>query len=358
MSALIPLIGLDRAEIARALEGVPNAPLRARQVAAWVYRQQARAFEEMTDLPAGLRERLEASFCLTPLEVLGRQDSRDGVTKLLLHGGDRQGFECVLLPFSSRVSCCLSSQVGCALGCEFCATGLGGFDRNLTAGEIVGQYLMLQSLTPRRVSHVVFMGMGEPLQNYDAVLKSVRLLHDEIGLSYRHITISTVGIVPGIDRLARERLPIHLAVSLHSPFDEVRSSLMPVNRKWPIAVLLEASRNYVAATGRKITFEYLLIHEITDTEEQAAALAKLVKGFPCLVNLIPFNQVDTARGFSRPSRNRVRRFRMILESEGVNVSQRMERGHDIAAACGQLAGRHEGKFAKRRSLCVASTSSG
>jgi 23S rRNA (adenine2503-C2)-methyltransferase len=285
------------------------------------------------------------------------KDSRDGVTKLLVHGGDGQGYECVLLPFAGRVSCCISSQVGCALGCEFCATGLGGFDRNLDAGEIVGQYLRLQKLTPRRISHVVFMGMGEPLQNYEAVLKSVRLFHEEVGLSYRHITISTVGIVPEMRRLAEERLPIHLAVSLHSPLDEIRSSLMPVNRKWPVAVLLEASREYVAATGRKITFEYLLINEVTDTEEQATELAKLVKGFPCLVNLIPFNQVDTARGFSRPSRNRVRRFRTILEAAGVNVSQRMERGHDIAAACGQLAGRHEGKFAKRRSLCVTSSPS-
>jgi 23S rRNA (adenine2503-C2)-methyltransferase len=320
-----------------------------------MYRKAATTFSEMSDLPAQLREDLASRFTVGPLQVLRQQESADGVQKLLVHGGDGQGFECVLLPYRSRVSCCISSQVGCALGCRFCATGLGGFDRNLTPGEIVGQYLLLQTLTTRRISHVVYMGMGEPLHNYDSVVASLRLFHEEVGISYRRLTVSTVGIVPEMHRLAEEGLPIHLAVSLHSPLDDVRSKLMPVNRRWPIAELISACRAFVASSGRKITFEYLLIDEVTDTEDQAVALAKLIKGLPCLVNLIPFNYVDTEQGFRRPSRNRVRHFRSILEAAGVNVSQRMERGHDIAAACGQLAGQHAGQFAKRRSTCTVSS---
>jgi 23S rRNA (adenine2503-C2)-methyltransferase len=233
------------------------------------------------------------------------------------------------------------------MGCRFCATGLGGFDRNLEAGEIVGQYLLLQSLTERRIGHVVFMGMGEPLLNLPNVLKSLRLLHDEVGLSYRHLTVSTVGLVPQIRQLAEENLPIHLALSLHSPIDEIRDRLMPVNHKWPVAEVVGAMRGYGQTTGRKVTFEYLLIKEVTDTPDQARELARLVKGFPNVVNLIPFNWVDTEQGFARPERERVRRFRSILESAGVNVTERTERGHDIAAACGQLAGEHAGRFAKR-----------
>lgn len=233
------------------------------------------------------------------------------------------------------------------MGCKFCATGLGGFDRNLTAGEIVGQYLLLQRLTEKRISHVVFMGMGEPLLNLKTVVKALKLLHDEVGLSYRHLTVSTVGIVPQIYELAKEKLPIHLALSLHSPLDEVRNNLMPVNHKWPVKEVVQAMKDYMRATGRKITIEYLLINELTDTPEQAVELARIIKGTPNVVNLIPFNWVDTGEGYSRPSNERVRAFRGILESKGVNVTQRVERGHEIAAACGQLAGMHQGKFARR-----------
>ncbi|HEY0868199.1 MAG TPA: 23S rRNA (adenine(2503)-C(2))-methyltransferase RlmN, partial [Fimbriimonas sp.] len=246
--------------------------------------------------------------------------------------------------------CCISSQVGCPMGCKFCATGLGGFDRNLEAGEIVGQYLLLQRTSPRRISHLVFMGMGEPLLNLPNVLKAVRLLHDEVGMSYRHLTVSTVGIVPQIRKLAEEKLPIHLALSLHSPIDEVRNRLMPVNHKWPVAEVMDAMKAYHRATGRKITIEYLLIKGITDTPEQAEALARLVRGTPSVINLIPFNWVDTEQGFARPERNRVRAFRQVLESRNVNVTERVERGHEISAACGQLAGQHLGKFAKPPSV--------
>jgi 23S rRNA (adenine2503-C2)-methyltransferase len=306
----------------------------------------------MQDLPAAFREQLAENHVVNPLVVAQHLKSSDGVEKLLVHGGDDEVFECVLLPYEERVSCCLSSQVGCPMGCTFCATGLGGFDRNLSAAEIVGQYLLLQGLSPRRIGHVVFMGMGEPMLNLDQLVKTMAVLHDEVGLSYRHMTVSTVGLVPQINELAEIRLPIHLALSLHSPFDDVRDRLMPVNHKWPVAVVVQAMRDYSKATGRKVTFEYLLIDGVNDTIDQADALARLVKGLPSVVNLIPFNTVDTEQGFARPKRERVQAFRRRLESLGVNVTERVERGHDIAAACGQLAGRHKGRFARRNPASV------
>lgn len=397
------LVGMDRKELAELvaaddlLGGPKVAKMRAAQLAKWIYAKAVDDFDEMTDLPASVRERLKEGYRVSPLTVATHRTSSDKVQKLLVHNGDDQVYECVLLPYEDRVSCCISSQVGCPMGCTFCATGLGGFDRNLTAGEIVGQYLLLQKVlrlgaeaslpaaqkaqkdagkdggrsmdsdrqnpTPLppphsdcvgtrrgngdRISHVVFMGMGEPLLNLGGVLKTLRLMHEEIGLSYRHITISTVGIVPKIQELAKESLPIHLALSLHSPIDAVRDRLMPVNNKWRVAEVVQAMRDYHQATGRKVTFEYLLLSELTDTPEQARELAKLVKGLPCVVNVIPFNWVATQEDFKRPSRERVRAFKEELKARGVNVTERMERGHDIAAACGQLAGQHTGKFARR-----------
>ncbi|HVL38617.1 MAG TPA: 23S rRNA (adenine(2503)-C(2))-methyltransferase RlmN [Fimbriimonadaceae bacterium] len=344
------LVGMTRAEIAEALGDRPGAGWRARQIAGWIYGKAAATYEEMRDLPLAMRRQLEADFAINSLQVSRHATSTDGVQKLLVHGGDGEVFECVLLPYGDRTSCCISSQVGCPMGCTFCATGLGGFDRNLSAGEIVGQYLLLQGLSESRISHVVFMGMGEPLLNLKNVLKALRLLHEEVGLSYRHLTISTVGLVPQIRELAKEKLPIHLALSLHSPFDEIRERLMPVNKKWPVAETIAAMKDYQRATGRKITIEYLLIKEVTDTLDQARELARLVKGTPTLVNVIPFNYVDTEQGFARPERERVRAFKQELKRLGVNVSERIERGHDIAAACGQLAGQHQGRLSQRRKL--------
>jgi len=351
------LVGKTRAELQMILADRADAKLRSKQLAWHLYRRAEDQLDAMGDLPAGLRSELAEKWRVQPLEVATHRKSTDGVEKLLVHRGDHAVYECVLLPYADRVSCCISSQVGCPMGCAFCATGLGGFDRNLSAGEIVGQYLLLQRLTERRISHVVFMGMGEPLLNFDAVVKSLHLLHDEVGLSMRHLTVSTVGLVPQIRKLAELKLPIHLALSLHSPLDEIRDRLMPVNHRWPVAEVVGAMKDYQRATGRKVTFEYLLIKDITDTPEQAQALARLAKGFPNVVNLIPFNWVDTEQGFARPTRESVQRFRSILEKSGVNVTERIERGHDIAAACGQLAGQHQGKFANRglRSVPVASS---
>ncbi len=339
---------MDREELRQALGDRPDAKLRASQLALHLYQKAEADLSSVSDLPKALREDIAANFKVHPLEIASHKHSVDGVDKLLVHSGDNEVFECVLLPYQDRVSCCISSQVGCPMGCKFCATGLGGFDRNLTAGEIVGQYLLLQRLSPRRISHVVFMGMGEPLLNLKTVVKSLRLLHDLVGLSYRHITVSTVGLVPQIYELAEAKLPIHLALSLHSPIDEIRDRLMPVNHKWPVAEVMQAMRDYHRATGRKITLEYLLIKGVTDTPDQAHELARIAKGTPLFVNLIPFNWVDTEQGFARPEKERVQAFRRILESKGVNVTQRVERGHEIAAACGQLAGQHQGRFARRQ----------
>ena len=341
------LVGMSRDALQDALAPRSDAKLRAKQLAWHLYRRAESRLEEMGDLPKAVRESLAETHVVNPLNVASHRTSADGVDKLLVHRGDEAVYECVLLPYEDRVSCCISSQVGCPMGCKFCATGLGGFDRNLTAGEIVGQYLLLQSLTERRISHVVFMGMGEPLLNLPNVREAIRLLHDEVGLSHRHITVSTVGLVPQIRALAEERIPIHLALSLHSPLDEVRDRLMPVNHKWPVAEVMGAMRDYQRATGRKITIEYLLIKDVTDTPEQARALAALVRGVPNVVNLIPFNWVDTEQGFARPTREAVRTFRNILQGAGVNATERQERGHEIAAACGQLAGEHKGRYARR-----------
>ena len=355
--ALPSLVGMRPAEMRSALAPREDAALRARQIAHHLYRRATADFAQMTDLPEAFRSELGRRYRAQPLEVAESLASADGTQKLLVHAGDGEVYECVLLPYASRVSCCISSQVGCPMGCKFCATGLGGFDRNLSVGEIVGQYLVLQRLSPRRIGHLVMMGMGEPLLNLENVLGALEILHDEVGLSYRHMTISTVGIVPQIRALARKALPIHLALSLHSPVDAVRNRLMPVNQKWPVAEVMDAMTEYQRTTGRKITIEYLLIREVTDTPEQARELARLVRGVPSVINLIPFNFVATQDGFARPERARVRAFRSVLESSGANVTERIERGHDIAAACGQLAGRHAGRFAGRRSRLVLPLSS-
>lgn len=343
-----PLAGLTAQEIG----DLVGSKLRGKQLATWIYKKSVFDFQAMTDLPPSFRTELEETCVAIPLHVAKHLKSTDGVDKLLVHNGDFQAYECVLLPYDDRVSCCLSSQVGCPMGCTFCATGLGGFDRNLTPGEMVGQYLLLQSIRQSlvpgsRISHVVFMGMGEPLLNYDSLLKTIRLLHHEVGLSYRRITVSTVGLVPQILKLSRENLPIHLALSLHSPQNAVRNRLMPVNKRWPVEEVWDAMRQIYKSTGRKLTMEYLLIGGVTDTLDQAADLARLIKGVPTLVNLIPFNYVSTEQGFTRPTRSQVRAFKEELRKRGVNVSERVERGHDIAAACGQLAGEHAGKFAHR-----------
>ena len=341
------LIGRTTEEI-RALVGeAAGLPMyRGSQVAEWLYRRPlpeegggfASDFAAMTDLPKDARGALAEKFAGPPLLLTQKQeDPRDGTVKALArlaNGG--HPIECVLLPDEKRVSVCLSTQAGCPMACAFCATGTQGLTRNLSAGEIVAQYLLLQSLSPRRISHIVLMGMGEPLLNYDATLKAIRILNDECGIAMRHITLSTVGIVPNIEKLADEHLQLTLAVSLHAPNDILRTRLVPVNKTYPLDRLMAACRRYAEHTGRRLTFEYVLLRGVNDEPEHARELARLIHGMPAAVNVIPYNPTSVAEPFGRPEASRIAAFRKILEDAGVVVTQRKERGRQIAAACGQL----------------------
>jgi len=341
------LIGLTTDEIKAALSAHAGLPeFRGKQVAEWLYRRMMPEenggfnadFAAMTDLPLAARPKLTELFGAKPLICDQRhEDKRDGTVKLLArltHGN--YPIECVLLPDAKRVAVCLSTQAGCAMGCTFCATGTQGLTRNLTTAEIVGQFLMLQSQSPRRISHIVLMGMGEPLLNYDATLKAIRILNEEIGIAMRHITLSTVGIVPNIDKLAAENLQLTLAVSLHAPNDELRARLVPVAKTYPLAKLMDACRRYVDTTHRRLTFEYVLLKEVNDRPEDARQLAALMKNMPAALNVIPYNPTTVFEHFQRPEASRIAAFRKILEDAGVVVTQRKERGQQIAAACGQL----------------------
>ena len=349
-----PLLGLTRQQLEQVLTDAGQPAFRGRQIAEWLYRHGIRTFAEITNLPKSLRERLDADWVVGRSHLLTTQQASDGTVKYLLEEPDGERLECVLIPESGRATACVSSQAGCPIGCPFCATGLMGPGRNLTPGEILDQVLTVReglktsspedlpssspgtsSETPA-LTHVVFMGMGEPLLNFNSVLTAVHLLHEEMGLSRRRITLSTVGIVPKIHQLAREKIPVTLAVSLHAPDDALRRRLVPLSgRRWPLRELLEAIQDFSWSTGRQVTFEYVLLEGVNDRRDQAEQLVSLLRGFPCHLNLIPFNPVP-GLPFRRPGGNRVRVFRQILQEQGLSVTQRFERGADIAAACGQL----------------------
>ena len=333
-----PLIGLTTLQLEALAQEAREPAYRGKQLAAWIYRRGAESIDAMTDLPRSFRSYL-TEHCELGLPAVTHQDlSADETVKYLLAMDDGQTIESVFLPYEDRVSVCLSTQVGCAAGCTFCATAKGGLARNLTAGEIVGQLLRMQWSSKRRISHAVYMGMGEPLWNYDAVVASLRLLGNEVGMSLRNLTVSTVGVAPGIRALAAEDLPITLALSLHAPNDALRATLIPTAKKWKLDEILDACAEYTGRTHRDLTFEYLLIGGINDGVEQAKELVSLLRTrkLPGNVNLIPFNYVETEQGFRRPTRESVARFRTELEKSGRIVTQRMTRGHAIAAACGQL----------------------
>ena len=335
---MIPLIGKTTKELETLVLEAGQPAYRGKQLAGWIYQRGAKSFDEMTDLSRELRASLTETCVIGLPKTAHMERAEDETVKYLMEVTDGKTIESVLLPYPERVSVCLSSQIGCAAGCTFCATAQGGLARNLTAGEIVGQLLKMQSESDRRISHAVYMGMGEPLWNYDEVVKSLRLLGNEVGMSFRNLTVSTVGVVPGILALAKEDLPITLALSLHAPDDELRKSLIPTGRKWKIEEILDACAEYSANTRRNLTFEYLLIGGLNDKPEHARALASLLKekNLPGNVNLIPFNYVETSQGFKRPTRQSVTKFREELEKAGRIATQRMTRGHAISAACGQL----------------------
>lgn len=329
------LLGMTTLELETFAESMGQPRFRGRQIAVWLYKRNVDCIDEMTNLPTDFRDRLLHDAVLYRAKVITTSTSKDGTSKFLLEFEDEQRIEAVLLPYKERVSACVSTQVGCAAGCTFCATGIGGLVRNLTAGEIVDEVLTLQKAGTCRISHVVYMGMGEPLLNYDNVLKSIHILNDEIGIAMRHITISTVGITPRIKQLAGEKLQLTLAISLNAPNDNLRRRMMPISEKYPLKELTAACKQYAESTHRRITFEYLLIRGLNDSIPLANELAALVKGILCNVNLIPYNAVE-GLPLSRPSQAHVQVFRSELEKAGVTVTQRMERGHAVSAACGQL----------------------
>jgi 23S rRNA (adenine2503-C2)-methyltransferase len=312
---------------------------RAHQISAWLHRKYATRFEEMTDLPADLRPKLAERFSICPLEMAFEARSKDGTIKHLWRLEDGEQVESVLIPTGDRVTLCLSSQAGCALGCRFCATGDFGFRRQLQPGEIVAQFrdseLISRERFGRGLDNVVYMGMGEPMANLDAVLASLSVLHAGFEFGARRITVSTVGLIPGILALAARPEPFRLAVSLHAPVHELRETLVPVERTYPIPELFAALRKYQAARGRRITFEYTLIREVNDSLELAESLADLLLDLDAFVNLIPYNPIP-GREWLPSTAGRIAAFSNVLDARGVEAAVRRPRGRDIAAACGQL----------------------
>ncbi len=335
----LELVGCTPGEIESALTPLGEPRYRALQIARWVYERRAASFAEMTDLPQSLRCHLEERASLGRVRALARADAPgDNTTKFLVGLSDGLTIETVLMRYgATRRSVCVSTQVGCGMGCAFCATGAAGLIRDLTAGEIVDQVLLASGETGERATHVVFMGMGEPLANYAATLRAVRILNAAYGprIGARHMTISTVGLVPQIRRLATERLQITLAISLHAPSDDLRSQLVPVARRWPLDELMAAARDYADATGRRVTFEYVLMRGVNDSNDHARRLAALLSEGGAHVNVIPYNPV---RGlpFARPPMHAVHRFAALVRRGGASATVRADRGVDIQAACGQL----------------------
>ncbi len=313
---------------------------RADQVAHWVFERGVSSFDEMTTVPIELRRGLANRFSLTPLTAVHEARSRDGTVKHLWGLEDGEAVESVLIPSAGRLTLCLSSQAGCALGCRFCATGYLGLKRQLRPAEIVAQYReserVARTTFGRPVSNVVFMGMGEPLANLGPVMTSLSVLHRSFGLGARRITVSTVGLVPGIRALARRPEAFELAVSLHAPVHELRLELMPVERRYPLDELFRALREYQKAKRRRISFEYTMIRGVNDASELADVLADRAHGLTCFVNLIPFNPIPDRPGWRASSRARMNAFARALGARGIEAAIREPRGRDIAAACGQL----------------------
>jgi 23S rRNA (adenine2503-C2)-methyltransferase len=335
------LFGLFAVEIAELITTLGLQPYRGKQIAEWLYKHNVHQFDAMTNLSKEQRSSLAENFTITEVALKAEQHSADGQTsKFLLSFADGMAVETVLMRHSYGNSVCVSTQVGCAMGCAFCASTLNGLVRNLTGGEILAQVLYITELLKpqdQKVDSIVIMGSGEPLANYDNVLRFIRLVHEtySLNLGYRNITLSTSGLVTAMDKLAAEGLPITLSISLHAPNNLLRSRLMPVNNRYPLEQVLDAGNRYAEATGRRITYEYTLIAGVNDQPVHAKELATILKGRLANVNLIPINPVPE-RGLLRPQVRDINRFEQILKKEHINVTVRREMGADIAAACGQL----------------------
>jgi 23S rRNA (adenine2503-C2)-methyltransferase len=335
----LDLVELERTELERALLERGQPRFRARQIFQWLYRRGVTDLAAMKDLPQALRAEIAAAFSVTTPEIVGRERSTDGTEKFVLRLSDGATIESVFIPDTPAMTFCISTQVGCAMACAFCLTGKMGLVRNLTAGEVVGQVRVLADALDMRGTtfNIVLMGMGEPLHNYDETMKALRILADEYGFALppRRVTLSTVGLLPALERLGHESVMPNLAVSLHAPNDATRGALVPLNRKYGVAEIIDACKRFPLKNRRRITFEYVLLAGVNDRDEDARQLAKLLSGMKAKVNLIPLN---AAAGipFERPTDERVDRFAKILADRGVTVSVRKSRGRDIRAACGQL----------------------
>lgn len=329
---------LDFAQLSGELEKMGEKPFRAKQVYQWLHQKLVQTPREMTNIPADLQKKLAEAFDWQNLEIVDVLESKaDGTRKYLFRLWDKNVIESVLMKYHHGNSVCISSQVGCRMGCRFCASTIGGLTRNLLPGEMLSQVYQIQKHSGERVSNLVVMGTGEPLDNYDHLLQFIHMLSDERGLhiSQRNITVSTCGIVPAIYRLAQEKLQITLALSLHAPTQEKREELMPVARKYELGEVLEACRAYFRETGRRLTFEYSLVGGVNDSAADAVRLAGLLSGMNCHVNLIPVNPIRE-RSYVQSGRKAVEAFQAKLEKHGITVTVRREMGRDINGACGQL----------------------
>ncbi len=334
---MIDLKDLTFEELEEFLVGMGERKFRAKQIFAWLHRGVT-SFDEMTDLSVALRKKLaEVSFVSTAEIERLLVSKIDGTRKYLFRLGDGNMVESVAMYYKHGISVCISCQVGCRMGCKFCASTIGGLVRSLTAGEILNQVLFVQKDIGERISNIVMMGIGEPMDNFDNVIKFLKNVNDEHGINigYRHISLSTCGVVPNIERLMEYALPITLSISLHAPTDEIRSTIMPVNKAYPVDELLAVCRKYTERTGRRISFEYSVINGVNDSEECAKILASKLKGMLCHVNLIPVNNVEE-NDFKKPSADKIRRFMSVIDKYNIPVTVRRELGSDISASCGQL----------------------
>lgn len=336
------LKNFTEAEMKEFMKEIGEKAFRGTQVYSWIYKG-AKTFDDMKNIPKSLREKLEEVSYIGNIDIELKLESKDGKTKkylFLLNDGNI--IETVMMDYDSRVTVCVSNQVGCRMGCRFCASTMDGLVRNLEPWEMLDQIMKIQEDTGKRVSNLVLMGSGEPLDNYDNTKKFLKIVNDENGLNigYRHITLSTCGIVPKIYELADLEIPINLAISLHSPYDEKRKEIMPVANKYSIKEILDACRYYIKKTNRRVTFEYSLIKGVNDGKKEAEALASLLKGMLCHVNLIPINEVDE-RDFKKPDKAFIYKFRDYLEERNIPATVRISMGSDISGACGQLRRKHK-----------------
>ena len=324
-------------ELKQEIENIGEKKFRAEQIFKWLYQEKVKSFDEMTNLSLELRDKLKENYTMCNFKILKKQESKDGTIKYLFDVLDGNAIETVLMSYHHGYSLCVSSQIGCKMGCKFCASTGIDFIRNLSSGEIVEQILAVEQDEKVRISNVVFMGIGEPLDNYDNVINAIHILNNQKGLSIgaRHISISTSGLVPKIYELAKENIPCTLSISLHATTNKKRSEMMPVNNSYPIEELIKACKFYLEKTNRRISFEYALAKDNNDNIEDAKGLIKLLKGMLCHVNLIPINKIENGK-FTKSSNENIIKFRDFLNDNGIVATIRRELGSDIDAACGQL----------------------